>query len=319
MKQGVLRSAVCLTACVLLPAWLFSCKPIAEDREPLFPDAFAESGYVNNPRALLAVKSGERTVRVSFSEPVRGGETLLRQVFYCAESEEEPVSAEAFRMYGFVKDGGGMAYADVYEFDFPIPIQGGQILFAEQESDGDLAMGGLLYAVGGAGLYAEGEGQTALDVTIDNLSLPEEEVRMIEAGFTDREKGMMQMTFTVPVRCLGDWRSCVFVSDISNPNPGVAGSWQYGISSAEPIDAVVGEDGKTYAKAWRITVSGDVSFLPAQGVVRISENDSGAPGEYASANDNADCGRVVVAIDGRPLLADFIHGWDVSFAPYAAE
>ncbi|MBE6564258.1 MAG: hypothetical protein E7655_03145 [Ruminococcaceae bacterium] len=318
MKQSVLRLAVCLIACVFLSGCLFSCKPMTEESEPLFPDAFESGAYIHNPRALLAVKSGEKTIRVSFSQPVRGSDTLTSQVYYQAEGSE-PIAAASFRGYGFVKDGGGMAYADVYEFDFPIPIQGGQILFAEQESDGDLAIGGLLYAVGGAGLYAEEEGQTALDVTIDNLSLPEEEVRMIEAGFTDREKGMMQMTFTVPVRCLGDWRSCVFVSDISNPNPGVAGSWQYGISSAEPIDAVVGEDGKTYAKAWRITVSGDVSFLPVQGVVRISENDSGAPGEYASANDNADCGRVVVAIDGRPLLADFIHGWDVSFAPYAAD
>jgi len=320
-NTSIFRLAFCLILTVFVLLSLTSCGEAA--KADLFPAAFEEAEYRNNPGAATAVKQDENTIRVSFSQPVRGGEALTAQVFYCEENKD-PIPAEAFRAYGFAKDESGLAYASVYEFDFSAVVSSGQILFQEAESDGDLAMGSLLYTFGGAGLYAEssgenGEVRTLLPLTDGEIELPEEEVRMIDARFTDRGKGIMQMTFTLPVRCLTDWRGCVFVSDISNPNPGVAGSWQYGIFSADPIDAVTGEDGKIYAKSWQITVGGDAASLPAQGVVRISENDSGAPAEYASANDNGDCGRVAVAIDGRPLLADFIRGWDVSFAPYRVE
>lgn len=324
--SAVYKRAVCLTLTLLTVLCVTACNrtpndPIETEGETFFPDTYTEGDYANNPRAVCAAAVGENTIRVKFNTLVRLGDgKLSEQIRYRSTSGDE-VGAESYRTYGNVKDRSGVLYSTFIEFDFSVAVKEGTLIFSEKNGDGDRAMKNVCYSEGGTGLYATGEGKTELPLGTEEVALPEEEeqVMMIDAAFLNRERGIMQMTFNVPVCCLTKWESCVFVSDVSNPNPGVGDSWQYSIRKAVAVDGQKGDDGNIYAKTWRITISATEEQLknfPANGVVRISENDSLAPEEYGSDWDNYDLGRVCVAIDGRPLQADDYRGWDVAFISY---
>lgn len=322
--NAVCKRAVCLTLTFLTILCLTACNrtpndPSDKDGETFFPDTYTDRDYANNPRVVSAVAAGEKTVRVQFDTPVRLGDgKVSEQILYRPASGSE-VGAEAYRMYGYVKDRNGIPYASIFEFDFSVAVSGGTLIFAEKDGDGDRAMKNVLYAEGETGLYASGEGKTELPLGTEEIALPKEEVMMIDAAFIDRKNGILTMTFTVPVRCLTGWESCVFVSDVSNPNPGVGSSWQYPVRKVVAVDGQKGDDGNIYATTWRILVSAtetELKNFPENGVVRVSENDRLAKEEYSSAWDNFDCGRVCVAMDGRPLMADNYRGWDVAYMNY---
>lgn len=293
--------------------------PVTTDGPFEMPSEYTDGEYANNPHATTAVASGNNTVRVLFSQPVKpGAGNFLSQIQYTS-SDGQTGKASAYRMYGYSKDRDGVTYATVFEFDFKQTVSGGQITFTEQSGDGDRAMSTVLCAYGKAGLYAEQEGKTELALTDQTIELPQEQVYLVGAQMIDQSRGRVRMTFSVPVRSVTDFTWCTFICDSANPNPGVGGSWQYTFKSAKPVDPEKGKDGMVYAKTWELVISAtaaELKSLASEGVVRISENDSGAGAEYASATDNFHCGRVVVAIDGRPLLADFIRGWDVAATPY---
>lgn len=322
--SAVYKRAVCLTLTLLTVLCLTACNrtpndPTDTDGETFFPDTYTEGDYANNPRAVCATAVGENTIRVKFNTLVRLGDgKLSEQIRYRSASGSE-VGAESYRTYGNVKDSSGYLYSTIIEFDFSVAVNDGTLIFVEKDGDGDRAMKNVCYSEGGTGMYATGEGKTELALGTEEIVLPEEQVMMIDAVFLNRERGIMQMTFSAPVRCLTKWESCVFVSDVSNPNPGVGDSWQYSIRKAVAVDGQKGDDGNIYAKTWQISISATEEQLknfPEHGVVRVSENDSLAAEEFASDWDNYDLARVCVAIDGRPLQADDYIGWDVAFISY---
>jgi hypothetical protein len=317
----------CLLLSILLLLPLISCgqdeptvtpPDVTTEAEEMFPTEFLESEYANNPQVKKAAKAGDKTIRVAFTQPVRMVKGGISKVVYTPASGEA-AKAEDFRMYGYSKDKDGVTYATVFEFDFKIPVSGGSISFAGEKGEGHDAIMGVLTAFGGVGLYGGKDG-CKVDLSEGEVALPTDaEVRVVRAVWVDKNKGQIRLIFNAPVRCLERWEGCVFLSDVSSPNPGVGGSWQHPVRESKAIDPVKGKDGKQYATTWQFVVSASPNTwksLPEKGVLRISENDKKASEEVGSATDNFDCGRMVVAIDGRPLMADDIHGWDVAYAWY---
>lgn len=321
MNRKLLLSvlALCLALCAV------SCQPTQtpppapeSGEQPLFPSEYEDGDYRYNPKATSAVLVGENTVRVSFDMGVSVSENGLDGQVTLQLADGSSLSAEDYRLLGVTKDAStGKAYGTVIDFLFPSSVSSGvSLVFTEKKGDGDRALGNILSARGGAGLMADEGGKLTLTVGKDAISTPDEPVQLIRARIIDKERGQMKVTFSEPVCCLTGWDTCVFVSDVVNPNPGVGGSWQYTIKKATAVDGERGQGGRTYAEEWVFVINADMNLLPRQGVLRISENDPKATAEFQSPTDNADCGRVVLGKSGKPLLAEFIGGWDVAFVPY---
>jgi alpha-galactosidase len=112
----------------------------------------------------------------------------------------------------------------------------------------------------------------------------------------------IQMKFTSAVKFASGINpsSCVFVSDVPFPNPGMGGSWQIGVSSMTTSDNIT----------WSVVLNSPIS-LNASGVIRIVE--------YTREDTDNNIGQIMTSYDGKVNVDSNYScypGYDVSAVSY---
>ena len=333
MKRFINPLFAVLLACSLL----FSCGQTGIPEETAAPadtekktepaeNEIDRSGdYTYNPCLTGAYRVDDRTVRVKFSVPVAGQQHILvASVFACGDAafETRIACAEAYPVNAAANDKFTFLLSDTWElvFSSALPEKPFVCITEPPEySDGDPVMEKIFFGAFGEGLYGDSAfgNRRAAVLECSDEEIPGEtdpRPRVLWADVTDPETGTARIRFSEPVTSLnGALNTHLFVSDQANPMPGAGESWQIGVTDVKAIGGQT-KDGKTYAEAWEFHFAGkpDRNY----GVIRISENDGGAPAEFASPSDNDDIGRVLVGISGNPVRATFTDAWDVAFAQF---
>ncbi len=326
-----------LFAVLLVLTLLFSCDSTGTPAETAAPagsegetvpaeDPIDRSGdYTYNPHLTGAYRVDDTTVRVKFSVPVAGQQHILTDsVVACGDASFETriFCAEAYPIDAKANAKNTFLLSDTWELIFSSALPEKPLVCITEPpeySDGDPVMEKIFFGAFGEGLYGDspfGNRRAAILECSDGEIPGETDPRphVLWADVIDPDAGIARIRFSEPVTSLnGELNTHLFVSDQANPAPGVGGSWQIGISDVKAIGGQT-EGGKTYAATWEFRFAGkpDRNY----GVIRISENDGGAPAEYASPSDNDDIGRVLVGISGEPVRASFTDGWDVAFAQF---
>ena len=299
-----------------------------EPSDPVSPTSgeIDRSGdYLYNPRLKAAYRVNDTTIRAQFTVPVAGQQhILIGSVYACGDAafETRIACAEAYPVNAAANDKFTFLLSDTWElvFSSALPEKPFVCITEPPEySDGDPVMEKIFFGAFGEGLYGDSAfgNRRAAVLECSDEEIPGEtdpRPRVLWADVTDPETGTARIRFSEPVTSLnGALNTHLFVSDQANPMPGAGESWQIGVTDVKAIGGQT-RDGKTYAATWEFRFAGkpDRNY----GVIRISENDGGAPAEFASPSDNDDLGRVLVGISGNPVRATFTDAWDVAFAQF---
>ena len=312
------RKSIALLALFALLLSVFSGCGETPEPEPVSREDWTAEEYESNPVILAANKVSDTVLRVSFSAPVR---PACREAWRYVTVGD--AAATAMALLDLRKDETYHLCATVYEFTFPSPIAGEEVrISGTGEGNTARALTGVFCGGYGEGLYApDGEdGAPYASVSLTDAEIPVPDVPTAMVGACRESESTVLVFFSKPIQMIKSWDACGFFADDPDPSPGMGNSWQEYIRIGKPVDEG-NLNGVTYAQVWRVTLKAAAQralknrFFSETVYLRISENDAAAVEEYGSDWNNEDIGRVASAIDGSPVLADYIAGWDVAYVP----
>lgn len=298
-----------------------------------------EEDYYYNPRITVAYKVNETTVRVKFTMKVCSPSFNLERFIYAASSIFNDTKVKATELIvldpAVVGDKNPAVYGMIFDVKFESAVpEDGYICFVEdiENSDRDGALETVLCDNMSTGIYAQFRPVSENEAPVaaykygsDVIEAPKTPTVLLSAYLANHDYNAIVFKFSKPVTFIDgapgvdrfDMASSIYISDQANPTPGKNGSWQIPASSEpQPLDPRLGKDGLLYSATWELTFLGTI---PDEGVFRICENGTYADSNNMGEEDDLTLGRIVIAMDGTPLLASSPGTWDVAHCWYSAD